>query len=52
MLISKRLLLLNLDWLPINETIKSILLDVYSIYLKSLNLLDRINMAIPITSLC
>lgn len=45
-------MLLSLDRFSINETIKSILLDVYSIYLKSLNLLDRINMAIPITSLC
>ena len=48
---SAKLLLLNLNWLPVNETIKSVLLDVYSIYLKSLNLLDWVNIFIQITSL-
>ena len=48
---SAKLLLLNLNWLPVNETIKSILLDVDSIYLKSLNLLDRASYSIKITSL-
>lgn len=46
-----KLLLLNLNWLPVNETIKSVLLDVYSIHLKSLNLLDVVNVSIKITSL-
>ena len=48
---SAKWLLLNLNWLPVNETIKSVLLDVYSIHLKSLNLLDGVNVSIPITSL-
>ena len=48
---SAKLLLLNLNWLPINETIKSVLLDVYSIHLKCLNLLDVVNVFITITSL-
>ena len=42
---------LNLDRLPVNETIKSVLLDVYSIHLKCLNLLDWVNVYITITSL-
>lgn len=46
-----KLLLLNLNWLPVNETIKSVLLDVYSIHLKCLNLLDWVNVYIQITSL-
>lgn len=48
---SAKLLLLNLNWLPVNETIKSVLLDVYSIHLKCLNLLDWVNVFIQITSL-
>ena len=48
---SAKLLLLNLNWLPVNETIKSVLLDVYTIYLKCLNLLDGVNVSIPITPL-
>ena len=48
---SAKLLLLNLNWLPVNETIKNILLDIDSIYLKSLNLLDGVNVSITITSL-
>lgn len=48
---SAKSLSLNLNWLPVNETIKSVLLDVYSIYLKSLNLLDWVNISIQITSL-
>lgn len=48
---SAKWLLLNLNWIPVNETIKSVLLDVYSIYLKSLNLLDRASCSIKITSL-
>ena len=42
---------LNLDRLPVNETIKSVLLDIDSIYLKSLNLLNGVNVSIKITSL-
>ena len=48
---SAKWLSLNLNWLPVNETIKSVLLDIDSIYLKSLNLLDWVNVFIPITSL-
>ena len=48
---SAKWLLLNLNWLPVNETIKSVLLDIDSIYLKSLNLLDGVNVSIKITSL-
>ena len=48
---SAKWLLLNLNWLPVNETIKSVLLDVYSIHLKYLNLLDWVNVFIQITSL-
>lgn len=48
---SSKLLLLKLNWLPVNETIKSVLLDIDSIYLKSLNLLDGVNVSIKITSL-
>lgn len=48
---SAKCLLLNLNWIPVNETIKSVLLDVYSIHLKCLNLLDGVNVFIPITSL-
>lgn len=48
---SAKWLLLNLNWLPVNETIKSVLLDVYSIHLKCLNLLDGVNVFIKITSL-
>ena len=48
---SAKFLLLNLNWLPVNETIKNILLDIDSIYLKSLNLLDGVNVFIKITSL-
>ena len=46
-----KLLLLNLNWIPVNETIKSVLLDIDSIYLKCLNLLDRAICSIKITSL-
>ena len=49
--ISSKWLSLNLNWLTVNETIKNILLDIDSIYLKSLNLLDGVNVSIPITSL-
>lgn len=48
---SAKSLSLNLNWLPVNETIKSVLLDVYSIYLKSINLLDRVYFTIKIASL-
>ena len=48
---SAKLLSLNLNWLTVNETIKSVLLDIDSIYLKSLNLLDRESYSIKITSL-
>lgn len=48
---SAKCLLLNLNWLTVNETIKSVLLDVDSIYLKSLNILDRESYSIEITSL-
>lgn len=49
--ISSKWLLLNLNWLPVNETIKSVLLDIYSIHLKCLNLLDGVNVFIQNTSL-
>lgn len=49
--VSAKLLLLNLNWIPVNETIKSVLIDVYSIYLKSLNLIYGVNISIQITSL-
>lgn len=48
---SAKWLSLNLNWLTVNETIKSVLLDIGSIYLKSLNLLDRESCFIKITSL-
>ena len=48
---SAKWLSLNLKWLPVNETIKSVLLDVYSIHLKCLNLLDWVNVFIQITSI-
>ena len=48
---SEKSVSLNLNWLPVNETIKSVLLDIDSIYLKSLNLLDRESYSIKITSL-
>ena len=48
---SAKLLLLNLNWLPVNETIKSVLLDIDSIHLRCLNLLDRISYSIKSTSL-
>ena len=48
---SAKLLLINLNWLPVNDTIKSVLLDIDSIYLKSLNLLDRVSYSIKSTSL-
>lgn len=48
---SAKLLLLNLNWLPVNETIKSVLLDIDSIHLKCLNLLYRESYSIKITSL-
>lgn len=48
---SAKWLLLNLNWLPVNETIKSVLLDVYSIHIKCLNLLDGVYVFIQITSL-
>lgn len=48
---SAKWLSLNLNWLPVNETIKSVLLDIDSIYLKSLNLIDCVNVFIQITSL-
>ena len=48
---SAKWLLLNLNWLPVNETIKSVLLDVYSIHLKCLNIIDGVNVSIQITSL-
>ena len=48
---SSKWLSLNLNWLPVNETIKSVLLDIGSIYLKSLNLLDMESYFIKITSL-
>lgn len=48
---SAKLLLLNLNWLPVNETIKSVLLDIDSIYLKSLNLIDVVYISITITSI-
>ena len=47
---SAKLLLLKLNWLPVNETIKSVLLDIDSIHLKCLNLLDRASYSIKITS--
>ena len=48
---SAKLLLLNLDRLPANETIEGALLDIDSIYLKCFNLLDRASYSIKITSL-
>lgn len=48
---SAKWLLLNLNWLPVNETIKSVLLDVYSIHIKCLNLLDGVSYSIESTSL-
>ena len=48
---SAKWLLLNLNWIPVNETIKSVLLDVYSIHLKCLNLQDGVDVFIKITSL-
>ena len=48
---SAKLLLLKLNWLPVNEAIKCILLDVYTIYLKCFHLLDGVYFTIKITSL-
>ena len=48
---SAKWLSLNLNWLPVNETIEGALLDIYSIYLKCFNILDRESYSIKIISL-